>query len=522
MRPGQFESKIGTFSSYPFWQESPMEDKINQLKNILADISDLNNAAGLLGWDQQTYMPPGGAEGRGNQLALLGRLAHDQATSPELGKLLETLGPYAATLDPESENARLVKVTARDYEKALRVPSSHVVEFAQVTTLGQQAWMEARQKSDFSIFQPHLEKIVALRQEYAGFFPNFEHPYDALLDDFEPGMKTEDVKAIFTGLRAKQVELIQAIAAKPQVDDAFLHQPFDEGRQWSFAVEILTRFGYDWKRGRMDKSAHPFTSGFGLNDVRITTRVDPAFPNMMLFGSMHECGHGLYDQGTAAGLERSGLDRGASLAVHESQSRLWENLVGRSRPFWEYFYPRMQQVFPQLAGVPLQKFYQGINKVTPSFIRVEADEATYNLHIMLRLEIEIALLEGQVAVRDLPAVWNSKMQEYLGVTPPNDAKGVLQDIHWSGGSLGYFPTYALGNLISAQLWEKIGEDIPDLPDQIRVGKFDSLLGWLREKIHQHGAMYEPQELVQKVNGSRIDPAAYLRYLTRKYGEIYEL
>jgi carboxypeptidase Taq len=499
-----------------------MEEKIQQMKTILAEVSDLNYASALLGWDQQTYMPVGGAEARGNQLALLGRLAHERATSPELGKLLDELSPYASSLDPDSDDACLIKVTARDYAKATRVPSRHVVEFSQVTTLAQQAWVEARQKSDFSIFQPHLEKVVALRQEYASFFPNFEHPYDALLDDFEPGMKTEDVKVIFDGLRPKQVELIKAIASKPQVDDSFLHQPFDEAKQWSFGEEVITKFGYDWKRGRQDKAAHPFTTEFSINDVRITTRVDPNFLNPMLFGTMHECGHALYGLGVAPELERTGLERGASLAVHESQSRLWENLVGRSLAFWKHFYPRLQQVFPQLEAVPLEKFYKVINLVHPSFIRVEADEATYNLHIMLRLEIEIALLEGKVAVKDLPEIWNTRMQEYLGVTPPNDAKGVLQDIHWSGGAIGYFSTYALGNLVSAQLWEKIHQDIPSLSDQISAGKFDELLAWLRDKIHRHGAKFEPQDLVQRVTGSRIDPAAYIRYLTKKFGEIYEL
>jgi carboxypeptidase Taq len=287
-------------------------------------------------------------------------------------------------------------------------------------------------------------------------------------------------------------------------------------------VEVITQFGYDWKRGRQDKAAHPFTTEFSVNDVRITTRLDPTFLNPMLFGTMHECGHALYGQGAAPELERTGLAEGASLAVHESQSRMWENLVGRSLPMWEHFYSRLQEVFPQLAGVSLEKFYQGINKVEPSLIRVEADEATYNLHIMLRLEIEIALLEGKVAVKDLPALWNAKMQEYLGVTPPNDAEGVLQDVHWSGGMIGYFSTYALGNLISAQLWEKINQDLPDLADQIRAGKFESLLAWLREKIHRHGCKFEPQELVQKVTGSKIDPAPYVRYLTKKYGEIYGL
>ncbi|MCX6033811.1 MAG: carboxypeptidase M32 [Chloroflexi bacterium] len=497
-----------------------MEKKLEQLKTILAEISDLNYTAALLDWDQQTYMPPGGAEARGNQMALLRYLVHERDTSPEMGKLLDDLKPYAASLDPDSDVTRLVKVTARGYEKAVRVPTKHVVEFSQATTLGQQAWVEARAKSDFSIFRPNLEKIVALRQEYASFFPNFEQPYDALLDDFEPNMKTTDVKAIFDGLRPRQVELVKAIAGKLQVDDSFLHQPFDEKKQWDFGVEVITRFGYNWNCGRQDKAQHPFTTEFGIKDVRITTRVAPDFLNSMLFGTMHECGHALYGQGAAPELERTGLEGGASLAVHESQSRMWENLVGRSFPFWQYFYPRLQEIFPQLAGVPLEKFYKGINKVQPSFIRVEADEATYNLHIMLRLEMEIALLEGKVAAKDMPDLWNAKMQEYLGVTPPNDAKGVLQDIHWSGGAIGYFSTYTLGNLISVQLWEKINQDIPDLEEQIRQGKFETLLGWLREKIHRHGAKFEPQELVQKVTGSKIDPAPYMRYLTKKYSEIY--
>ena len=499
-----------------------MEQKLQQLKTILAEISDLKYAAALLGWDQQTYMPPAGAEARGNQLATLERLAHERFTSPEVGILIDELKPYAAGLDPDSDEARLIKVTARNYDKATRISSKHVVEFAQATTLGQQAWMEARQKSDFSSFQPHLEKIVALRQEYASFFPNFDHPYDALLDDFEPGMKTADVKAIFDGLRPKQVELIKAIAEQPQVDDSFLHQPFDEKKQWDFGVEVISKLGYDWKRGRQDKAAHPFTIGFGINDVRITTRVDPELLNQMLFGTMHECGHALYGLGAAPELERTGLEDGASLAVHESQSRMWENLVGRSLPMWEHFYPRLQEVFPQLAEVSLEKFYKGINKVQPSLIRTEADEATYNLHIMLRLDIEIALLEGKVAVKDLPALWNAKMEEYLGITPPNDTVGVLQDIHWSGGMIGYFPTYALGNLVSAQLWEKINQDIPDLTDQIRQGKFDALLGWLRQNLHRFGRKYEPQEMVQKITGSKIDPAPYMRYLQAKFSDIYGL
>jgi len=500
-----------------------MEEKLAQLKTMLAEISDLTGAAALLGWDQQTYMPPGGAEARGNQLGTLQRLIHERQTSAEMGKVLEDLKPYAATLDPDSDDARLIKVVWRDYDKATRIPGEWVVEFAQVTTMAQQSWVEARSKSDFSIFRPHLEKIVELGHRYVSFFPPADHPYDILLDVFEPGMKTADVKEIFDALRPQQVELIKAITSKPQVDDSFLHQAFDEKKQWDFGVEVIAEFGYDWKRGRQDKAPHPFTQSFSVNDVRITTRVAPDFLNSMLFGTMHECGHALYGQGTAAELDRTSLDTGASYAIHESQSRLWENLVGRSLSFWQHFYPRLQEVFPsQLGSIPLEKFYKGINKVQPSFIRVEADEATYNLHIMLRLEMEIALVEGKLAVKDLPEIWNSKIKEYLGVTPPNDAQGVLQDIHWSSGYIGYFPTYTLGNLISAQLWEVIGDDIPDLDDQIRAGKFGALLDWLREKVHKHGRKFEPQELVQRVTGSKIDPAPYLRYLKEKFGQIYGL
>ncbi|MEO0248686.1 MAG: carboxypeptidase M32 [candidate division WOR-3 bacterium] len=499
-----------------------MQEKLAQLKTILAEIADLRYVSQLLGWDQQTYMPPGGAEGRSHQIALIERLAHERSTSAELGRLLEELKPYADSLDPDSDEARLIKVTARLYDKETRIPSRHVVEFTEATTLGYHAWVKARAESDFSLFRPHLERIVDLRKEYASFFPDCDHPYDALLDYFEPNMKTAEVKAIFDDLRPKQVELIQAIAARPQVDDSFLHQPFDEQKQWAFGEPVITRFGYDWNCGRQDRAPHPFTTSFSFKDVRITTRVDPEFLNSMLFGTMHECGHALYDAGVNPAYERTSLGTAASYAVHESQSRMWENLVGRSLPFWEYFYPALQETFPQLSDIPLEKFYKGINKVQPSLIRVEADEATYNLHIMLRFEIELALLENRVTVGDLPDLWNTKMQEYLGITPPDDARGVLQDVHWSSGYLGYFPTYALGNLISAQMWETIHQEIPDLPDQIRAGKFDSLLRWLREKVHRWGAKYDPQELVQRVTGAPIGATAYLRYLTRKFGEIYGL
>jgi len=498
-----------------------MEDKIKQLKEILGEISDLNNAAALLGWDQNTYMPSGAAERRGQQLATLSKLSHIKFTSLEVGKLLEELKPWALEQDDEDYDARMVIVGARDYEKATRVPPEFVAEMAQVTTRAFEAWVEAKGKSEFSIFQPHLEKVVEMNRRYVTFFPPADHPYDVLLDEYEPGMKTADVKAIFDALRPQQVEIIKAIAERPQVDDSCLRQSFPGQEQWEFGLEVAKAIGYDMEHGRQDKSAHPFTISFGSDDVRITTRVDENFFNTMFFGTMHETGHALYEQGMHSYIKRTPLEGGASLAIHESQSRLWENLVGRSLPFWEHFYPKLQKRFSsQLGNVSLDTFYKAINKVQPSLIRVEADEATYNLHIMLRLELEIAMIEGNLAIKDLPEAWNTKMQEYLGITPPNDALGVLQDVHWSYGSLGYFSTYALGNLISAQLWERFLQFVPELEDQIREAEFAPLLSWLRVKIHQVGRSYEPQDLMQRVTKSKIDPTPYVRYLKKKYGEIY--
>jgi len=500
-----------------------MEKELNQFKQLIAEITDLGRASAVLGWDQQVNMPRGGAEDRGNILETLATLQHIKFTSKEMGDMIARLLPYADKLDPESDDACLIKRIAHNYEKETKVSMKWVGEFARVTTIGQGAWEEAKTRNDFKHFQPHLEKIVELRKEYAEFFKPYDHVYDPLLDDFEPGLKTRDVKEIFGKLRPQQVDLLRKIAAKPVIDDSFLHIPYEEQGQWDFGVDVATHFGYDWNRGRQDKSVHPFTSGFGIDDVRITTRFDPERAASALFSTMHEAGHAMYEQGVKPSLRRTPLANGASMAVHESQSRMWENLVGRSMAFWKFFYPRLVSIFPQqLKNVPMESFYRGINKVEPSLIRVEADEATYNLHVMLRLELEIALLEGTVLVKDLPQAWNAKMKEYLGVTPPTDTLGVLQDVHWSGGMLGYFPTYALGNLVSAQLWEVINKDIPDLEDQIAHGKFDALLGWLRKNVHQHGAKFEPQVLVKKVTGSTITPEPYMRYLTRKYTEIYHL
>ncbi len=498
-----------------------MSEKLNQLKQILGEIADLSRAASVLGWDQQVNMPPGGGEARGQQLATLGKLAQEKFISDEVGRLLEELKSEYA--DPETDDGAMIRVAARDYDKAKRVPPEFVARQAMVTSKAFEAWVKAKDKSDFSTFQPHLEKVLELVKEYISFFPPAEHPYDVLLDDYEPGMKTAEVREIFGNLRPKQVELIRAIRDAKQVKNDFLRKKYPERKVWEFSERIIEKFGYDFSRGRQDKAPHPFATTFSVNDVRITNRFEPDNPLATLFSAMHEAGHAMYEQGINPAYERTPLANGASLAVHESQSRMWENIVGRSLPFWEHFFPELKKTFPsQLDGVGVKAFYKAVNKVEPSLIRVNADEATYNLHIMLRLEIEIGMVEGGIAVKDLPEIWKAKMREYLGITPPDDARGVLQDVHWSYGSIGYFSTYALGNIISAQLWEAVNKDIRDLDDQIRKGKFDELRGWLHEKIHVHGRKYDPQDLVQKVTGSRINSDAYVRYLTTKYSDIYGL
>jgi carboxypeptidase Taq len=495
--------------------------KLIDLKALMSELSDLYNAQSVLGWDQQVYMPRGGAEDRGDILSTLATISHKKFVADETGELIEGAEHEIGGLDPDSDDARFVSITRHAYKKHTRVPICHVAEFSKLTTIAQTEWEKAKEASDFSIFQPHLKKIVAMRQEYSSFFKPYDHKYDPLLDDFEPGLKTKDVQEIFGHLRSEQVALIHDIQSRPQVDSSFLMLEYDEKSQWDFGVDVITHFGYDWQRGRQDRSVHPFTTTLGLGDVRITTRLDKKWLPMAMFGTMHECGHALYELGINPNYRRTPLADIKSSALHESQSRMWENLIGRSMPFWKFFYPKLQGIFPgQLGNLPLEIFYKGINRVAPSYIRVEADEATYNLHIMLRLELEIDLIEGNLAVKDLPDAWNTRLKEYLGLTPPRDAEGVLQDVHWSTGSFGYFPTYALGNLISVQLWECIQKQIPTLSEQIEHGEFTSLLEWLRTNIHTFGGKFEAQELVEKITGTRISPQPYIRYLRNKFGNIY--
>ena len=501
-----------------------MNSKLDQLKTRMAEIQDLRKAGALLGWDQQTYMPPGGAAARAEQLATLQKTAHIWFVSDEMGRLLDDLQTEAASWDYDSDEASLVRMVARDYQKARKLPAELVAEIARVTTMAFEAWTRARQESDFPLFRPYLEKIVELNIQVAEALGYQERIYDPLLDQFEPEMKTAQVAAIFADLKAELLPLVRAISERlDRVDASVLHRRTEVDKQWQFGLEVIRAIGFDLERGRQDKSVHPFTTSMSTGDVRLTTRLDPDYFPTALFGTLHECGHGLYEQGFSPTLERTSLDDGASLGIHESQSRLWENLIGRSRPFIQYYFPRLQALFPeQLGDVDCETFYRAVNRVQPSLIRVEADEVTYNLHIMLRFELENDMLEGKLRIADLPEAWNTKMQEYLGLVPPNDRLGVLQDVHWSSGLFGYFPTYTLGNLLSVQFFDQAKQEIPDLLDQIAAGRFEILLNWLRNNIHRHGRKYTPGELVQRVTGQGLTARNYLAYIKAKFSEIYAL
>ncbi len=498
-----------------------MDNKLDHLKQILGKVSDFNYAIAVLDWDQQVNMPEEGDLERGEQISTLQEAAHNLFVSDEVGQLLTDLLSDSSDLDPDSDEARLIKVTKREFDKETKIPIQLIMELSQTTTMAHNAWVKAKTNNDFKSFQPHLGKIIELTRNKAECFKPYDHIYDALLDDYEAGMKTADVRKIFSDIRPQQVALIKNIKEHNPIDDSFLKVNFEKSKQWQFGVDVARAFGLDWKKSRQDISAHPFTTSFGQKDVRITTNINEHLPTSALFSTMHETGHALYELGFNSNHRRTPLNNAASFAFHESQSRLWENLVGRSKYFWIHFFPKFKNLFSdQLTGIDLETFYKAINKVEPSFIRTEADEATYNLHVMLRFELELALFEGNLRVEQLPEAWNDHMQEYLGLVPPNDSLGVLQDVHWSAGLFGYFPTYAIGNLISLQLWEKIHKDIPEIDDRISNGEFLELLEWLRSNVHVHGAKYESQELIQKITGSKIDATPYIHYLKTKYNDIY--
>ncbi|MEA2185953.1 MAG: carboxypeptidase Taq [Solirubrobacteraceae bacterium] len=491
---------------------SPEPGSRAQLLERLGELSDLDHAGTVLAWDQQVMMPPGGATARGEALGTLGRLAHDRLVVPELGALLD-----AAT---SPEDALLVRAVRRDHERARRVPSELTAQMARASAAGYAAWLDARDQNSFAAFGPALRTNIDLARRYAACFPESEHPYDPLLDRYEPGATAAQVTALFTHLRDSLVPLLSEISMQPE--PPALPADFPVAAQREIGLEIVAAMGFDRAEWRVDDAVHPFASSPAQTDVRITSRFDD-HSLTGLFALMHEVGHGLYEHGVDPALARTTLDSGVSLGVHESQSRLWENLVGRSAPFWTYWLPRLRERFPlTLRDVDLDAFLRAINVVRPTLIRVEADEVTYSLHVILRFELELALIDGTLDPDDLPEAWAAKMKQFLGVDVHDDCHGVLQDIHWSQGIIGYFPTYAIGNVLAAQLWRAARADLPALDDHLRRGEYGPLRAWLVEKVHRHGRTLTPPELVEQAVGGPLDPGPMLAHLESKYRGLYGL
>jgi carboxypeptidase Taq len=493
-----------------------------ELKQRLGEIADLRRAERMLVWDMSVLMPPSGADARAAQLGALERVAHERFVDERIGELLDELEPYAADLPHDADDACLVRVTRSDWEKARRVPAELSAEIAKARAEAFEVWVAARESSDFEAFRPTLEHMLELKLRYVECFAPYDDPYDVLLDDYEPGMRTSDVRAVFDVLKP---ELTSMVASRPSEEaEDFVRGPFSVKAQHALSLELVERFGAPVGEFRLDPTVHPFATNSGLRDIRITTRYGENDLHS-LFTAMHEFGHGIYQHGVSPSLDRTPMETAPSrtdfsMALHESQSRLWENLVGRSLPFWRWFYPRVQETFPDVLGdVSLERFHRAMNRVRRSFIRVDADETTYGLHIILRFELEQELVTGRLAVAGLPEAWNARFEELFGFEVPNDGVGVLQDVHWADGLFGYFPTYQLGNVLSVQIWEKAAGAIPDLEEQIERGEFAELLGWLRANLYTLGRKFPPAETIERVVGGPIDAQPYLRYLRDKLGAL---
>jgi carboxypeptidase Taq len=491
-------------------------DALAQLKERLSRITDLERIARVLSWDQQTMMPAAGAAHRADHMATLRRLSHEIMIDGETGRLLEELRPLEDSLEPDSDDAALIRRTRRDHERAVRVPADLRADMARAAAEARPVWVKAKTASDYALFRPALERNLELRLRYVECFDDADERYDVLLDDFEPETTSAQVRETFDELKPELSRLIADLRDE-EVDDGFLTGTFQVDRQERLAKEVVALFGMRAETWRLDPTEHPFASGAGVDDVRLTTSYDPQTLKS-LFSTMHEYGHGLYNHQLPRHLGRLPTGGPASLGIHESQSRLWENLVGRSRPFWRFFYPRVQETFPeQLGDVDADRFFAGVTRVRPSLIRVRADEVTYGMHVILRFELEQDLVEQRVGLDELPEAWNAKMADYLGVDVPDDARGVLQDTHWASGLIGYFPTYLLGTVMSVQIWEKAKDDLPDLEEQVERGEFAGLRDWLGEHVHRHGRKFAPQETLRRAIGATIDPKPYLAYLREKYG-----
>jgi carboxypeptidase Taq len=499
-----------------------MCEDLKTLKSLLTEINSLNAAAAILEWDQMTYMPANSSEARSRQLAALERIAHEKFISPKIGQLLAALRPLLPELSPA--DAALVEITAHDYEKAVKIPPAFTALFSEHVTKTYEAWAKARAENNFNIVAPQLEKTLELSRQMANYFPGYQHIADPLIDDLDPGLTVATIRPLFAQLRAELAPLVAAITSQPKPDDRCLRQHYPEAEQLKFGLEVAQRLGFDFTRGRQDKSPHPFTTGFSVNDVRITTRINEDNVAEGLLSTIHETGHALYEQGINPDFDGTPLATGTTMSIHESQSRLWENLVGRSRHFWMFFYPRLQTTFPQqLKSVPFETFYRAMNRVEPSLIRTEADEVSYNLHVMIRFDLETQMLEGKLAVKDLPEAWNESYRRDLGIVPPDDCLGVLQDMHWFSGTIGgYFQSYTLGNILSAQFYDAAVKAHPNIPAEIAGGNFDSLRQWLQEHIYQYGRQYSAATIVQRATGYPMEIGPYVAYLRKKYGELYSL
>jgi carboxypeptidase Taq len=501
-----------------------MEKKLEALKNRLREIDDLNAAVALMSWDQSTYMPPGGAAARGRQMATLSRLAHEKFTDVEIGRLLDALGPYGESLAYDSGDASLIRFTRRSYDKLVKVPADLMADFYAHSAASYQVWTQARPNNDFASTRPNLEKTLDFSRRIADCFPGYEHIADPLIDFADEGMKAQSVRALFAELREQLVPLVQAIQSQPLADNSCLLQPYPEEEQLAFGLGVIEAFGYDFERGRQDKTLHPFMTKFALGDVRITTRVKENDLSDGLFSTMHEAGHAIYEQGIRMELDGLPLADGTSSGVHESQSRLWENLVGRSRGFWQHYYPALQAQFPdQLGQVSLDTFHRAVNRVEPSLIRTDADEVTYNLHVMIRFDLELQLLDGSLEVKDLPEIWHARYQSDLGVRASDNVDGVLQDVHWFAGLIGgSFQGYALGNIMSALFYEGAVAAHPEIPAEIMQGQFATLHDWLKENIYQYGSMFTANELIERISGKPLTIGPYIHYLRTKFGQLYDL
>ena len=501
-----------------------MTESINELKTRLQEVTNINQALMVLAWDQETYMPAGGNPARGRQMSTLGRIAQEMLIEPAMGQLIEKAEVEAAELDWESDDAATVRDARRRFDRAIKVPPELTARLVAHMAEAYHTWTRARHNNDFASVAPNLEKTLDLSRELADCFPGYDHIADPLIDSSDYGMSARMVSKLFAELRAALVPLVEAITAAEPIDDSCLKQHYPEPLQRQFGEAVITEFGYDFSRGRQDKTHHPFAISFSIDDVRITTRFQENDLSDGLFSTLHESGHAMYEQGVSSTLEGLPIAGGTSSGVHESQSRLWENIVGRSRGFWGVYYPKLQATFPnQLGNVSLETFYRAINRVSRSLIRTDADEVTYNLHVMIRFDLELALLEGKLAVKDLPEAWHGRYEQDLGLRAPSDVDGVLQDVHWYNGTIGgSFQGYTLGNILSSQFYDCALAAHPAIPHEIAQGKFATLHGWLRDNIYTHGSKFTAPELIERVTGGPIRMAPYMAYLRAKYGDLYQL